>query len=83
MIYSNDEIIQIINQYLDDFEQISEICLVRDKPKLEFSIETTNAIRNMLFNYYTYNQKQISEYMFLPYRKNENDTQQWNKIMHS
>ena len=83
MFYSNDEIIQIINQYLDDFEQISEICLVRDKPKLEFSIETTNAIRNMLFNYYTYNQKQISEDMFLPYRKNENDTQQWNKIRHS
>lgn len=80
MFYSNDEIIQIINQYLDDSEQISEICLVRDKPKLEFSVETTNAIRNMLFNYYTYNQKQISEDMFLPYRENENDTPQWKKI---
>jgi hypothetical protein len=80
MFYSNDDIIQIINQYLDDEEQISEICLVKDKHKLEFSVETTNAIRNMLYNYYTDNQTQISEDMQLPYRPGENNTPQWIKI---
>lgn len=51
-VYTNEEIVSKLNTYLDATQQIREIVLENEKPKIMYSTDTTNAIRQALYNYY-------------------------------
>lgn len=51
-VYANEQIVSKLNTYLDATQQISEVVLEEKKPKIRYSTDTTNAIRQALYNYY-------------------------------
>lgn len=63
-VYTNKQIVDILNQYLE--QQISKVVLEEEKPKIRYSTDTTNAVRQALYNYYNTNKNDLHSDLMTP-----------------
>lgn len=70
--YKNEEIVNILNKYLEQDEQIREVVLEEETPKIRYSTDTTNAVRKAMHNYYLDNYDNLTDDLKNNSRMNNN-----------
>lgn len=71
-LYKNKQIVDILNQYLESYEQIRKVVLEEETPKIRYSEDTTNAFRKAMHNYYLDNYDNLTDDLKNNSRMNNN-----------